>query len=219
MLGAGRVHKHQNRLRYQLPHLASSPDVDLQQHVGPFGRIGNRGALQVVEELDPLQEPARVDGGLEGGQIDEPVRLGRLPRPAGAGGPRLRQPQLRVALHEPLDDRALAHTPRAGDDDDRSALKRGHPARLPRRAHLGRIDDRARDLVAVSRSPRAADSSACSPARAGGGCRRSRSAPSPCVPSPCPHRAATRARPAPSSCRRCHHRPGRAGPTMTRRQL
>jgi len=62
-------------------------DVDLEEDVGPGRRVGQRRALPVVEELDPLEEPTGVDQLLELLLGDEVVGVGRLTRPAGAGRP------------------------------------------------------------------------------------------------------------------------------------
>ena len=55
-------------------------DVDLEQHVAAVGGVGERRALAVVEEVDPLEEAASSDVGVEGRPIGEDVGILGLAR-------------------------------------------------------------------------------------------------------------------------------------------
>jgi hypothetical protein len=103
--------------------------VDLEEDVGAGGRIGDRGALEVIEEGRPLEEPACFGGGLEGGTVDEDVRAAlfftgtrRARRPASA------QPDARVACDKLCRNRPLAGPTRADEDEDVRRARGGFSA-------------------------------------------------------------------------------------------
>jgi len=87
LLERRRLDEHEEGVGVVLLHDPGAVDVDLEEDVGPGRRVGQRRALPVVEELDPLEEPTGVDQLLELLLGDEVVGVGRLTRPAGAGRP------------------------------------------------------------------------------------------------------------------------------------
>ncbi len=93
-------------------------EVDLQEDIGPRGRVRDRGSVQVAEELGPLEEALLVDLYFERAAIDEDVRVFRLARTAGAGSPRAAQPQSRVASHHTGSNGPLAGPSGAEEDED-----------------------------------------------------------------------------------------------------
>jgi hypothetical protein len=80
-------HEHAERLRSLQRHLLGTLDVDLQHHVATLRRVGQRGAVEIVEDVRPLEEAAGGDVGLEGGLVDEVICIRRL-----AGAARSRRP-------------------------------------------------------------------------------------------------------------------------------
>ena len=72
---------------------AGPVDVDLEDHVDAVGRLGHGRAVEVPEELGPLQEAAGGDARLEVVPGHEAVGVGRLARTAGSRRPRTAQPE------------------------------------------------------------------------------------------------------------------------------
>jgi hypothetical protein len=109
--------------------LLGALDVDLEEDVGAGRRVGDRRALEVIEEGRPLEEPACFDGGLEGGAVDEDVgaalsftgtRCARRPTAA--------QPDAGVTRNELARQGALAGPARADQDEDVRRARRGFSA-------------------------------------------------------------------------------------------
>jgi hypothetical protein len=112
-----------------LQDLLGALDVDLEKDVGARRRVGDRGALEVVEEGCPLEEPARSDGRLERGAVDEDVSAALLfagtrcaRRPAAA------QPDAGVARNELARNSALPGPTRADEDEDARCARGGFSA-------------------------------------------------------------------------------------------
>jgi hypothetical protein len=101
-----------------LPHLTRSLEVDLEDHVLVRRRFGERGAVEVPEELRPLQESAGGDLLLEGLAVDEGVGILGFTRASGSCRPRTTEPEPRVAFDQSGDDRAFPGPPGARDDED-----------------------------------------------------------------------------------------------------
>jgi hypothetical protein len=97
-------------------HLAGALDVDLEHQVLSRRRLGQRGAVEVVEDLGPLEEAARLDVGAEGVLVDEVVSVGVLAGPAGTRRPGTAQPELVVSTEQLAYECSLADAPRADDD-------------------------------------------------------------------------------------------------------
>ena len=68
-------------------HLTRSLEVDLQQDVPSRTRLGDRGPVEVAQELGPLEETALFRIGLERGPIDEDIGVLRLSRAPDTGCP------------------------------------------------------------------------------------------------------------------------------------
>ena len=79
--------EHEDRVREALLDLPGPEDVDLEQRVGVGRRLRHRRALQVVEELDPLEEALGLDVGLELVARGEDVGVLGLPGTALSGAP------------------------------------------------------------------------------------------------------------------------------------
>jgi hypothetical protein len=93
-------------------------EVDLEDHVLARGRIGERCAVEMAQELRPLEEPVGGDLLLEAAAIDVGVGIVGFTGTARARGPRPAQPETGVAFDQPGDDRAFPRPSRAGDDED-----------------------------------------------------------------------------------------------------
>jgi hypothetical protein len=100
--------------------------VDLEKDdVGTRRRVGDRCALEVIEERRPLEEAAGLDRRLEGGAVDEDVRTAFLfTRARRARRPAAAQPDGGVAGNELRRNRALAG-PTGTDEDEDVRLARG----------------------------------------------------------------------------------------------
>ena len=115
----GRGHEqHDDGVRTAFEHLAGSLDIDLEQHVVARRWTRQRGAVQVPQELGPLEEAALGDPGLEGIAADEGVRISFLTRSAPARRPRAAEPEVRDLPAQALRDGALPGTARADEDED-----------------------------------------------------------------------------------------------------
>ncbi len=99
-------------------HLARPLEVDLEDHVLPGRGVGEWRAVEVAEELRPLQESAGGDPLLETSAIDEGVRVGGFTGAARTRRPRAAEPQPGITLQEAGDDGALPRPAGAGDDED-----------------------------------------------------------------------------------------------------
>src|SRR6478735_7917647 len=116
-----REHEDQQGVGIQALHLLGTVDLDLEDDVERVAGFRGRTAVVVAEELGPLEKSALLDPALEAGRVGEDVGVVRLGRALFASGPRTAEPQVRVALDEPLDDGSLADPTRPGDDDDHAA--------------------------------------------------------------------------------------------------
>jgi hypothetical protein len=89
----GRRHEQDDQgVRVPLLHLPGSLEVDLEDDVLVRWCVGERRAVEVPEELRPLEESPGVDPLLEAVAIDEGVGVGRFTAASGTGGPRTAQP-------------------------------------------------------------------------------------------------------------------------------
>ncbi len=109
--------------------LLGALDVDLEEDVSPGGRRGDRGALEVIEEGRPLEEPARLGRRLKRRAVDKDVgaalfftRTWRARRPAAA------QPDAGVTRDELARNRALAGPTRADQYEDVRRARGGFSA-------------------------------------------------------------------------------------------
>ncbi len=119
-LDRGRHEEDQHRVRPEPTHLAGALQIDLEEEVPSGRRVGERRAVQVAEELGPLEEPATVTACLEGRAVDEDVRLVRLSGPARPGRPRAAQPETRIGRDETRGDGPLSGPAGTEEDEDRS---------------------------------------------------------------------------------------------------
>jgi hypothetical protein len=117
-LGGRRDEQDDQGVGVPLLHLPGSLEVDLEHDVPARWCVGERRAVEVPEELRPLEEPPGVDPVLEAVAIDECVSVGRFTGAPGTSGPRTAEPQPLVALDKPGDDGALPRPTGAGDDED-----------------------------------------------------------------------------------------------------
>ena len=78
--------------------MRGSLQIDLEQYVAPRWWIRIGRAVQVAEELGPLEEPVIRDASLEGVPIDEGIRISCLARATGARRPRSTEPQRRISF-------------------------------------------------------------------------------------------------------------------------
>jgi len=117
-LGGRRHQEHDQRVGVSLLNLTGSLEVDLEDDVPVCRGIGKGCAVEVAEELRPLEEPARGDLLLEALAIDEGVRVRSFTGSLGTRGPGPAEPERGVALDEAGDDRALPRPAGAGDDED-----------------------------------------------------------------------------------------------------
>ena len=101
-----------------LPHLTSPLELDLEDHVLVRGCFGGGRAVEVAEELRPLEESAGGDLLLEGLPVDKGVGVFGLTGPTGARRPRATEPEPRVAFEQSGDDGALPRPTGARDDED-----------------------------------------------------------------------------------------------------
>src|SRR5690348_10528365 len=125
----GRHHEDRDRVRHQAAHLLRSLHVDLQHHVAALApRLLDpvaEGAVQVAVVRRVLEERTLPDELFETLPGQEGVVLVRLlARPGLASRARDRVDQVRLHLEEAADQRVLADTGRARDDDQQAAL---HP--------------------------------------------------------------------------------------------
>jgi hypothetical protein len=103
--------------------------VDLEEDVGAWRRVGDRGSLEVVEERRPLEEAARLDRRLERGTVDEDIRTTLFfTRARRAGRPAAAQPDAGVSRNELCRNRALAGPTGADEDEDVRCARRGFSA-------------------------------------------------------------------------------------------
>ena len=132
-------------------HLPGALDVDDEHHVAPAGElalgVGRAGAVEVAEDVGPLQERVRRDHRLEPLAGDEiivhavgfPVPRRRATcRTATCSDPG-------ITCDQPLDERRLAGARRRRDDEQQpapAATRHSGPARASSRAPPSR-DDRA----------------------------------------------------------------------------
>jgi len=115
----GRGHEQDDQcVRMSHLHLARPLEVDLEDHVLAGRGVGKWRAVQVAEELRPLQESAAGDLLLETPAIDECVRVGGFTGAARTRGPGAAEPQPGITLQEAGDDGALPRPAGAGDDED-----------------------------------------------------------------------------------------------------
>jgi hypothetical protein len=116
-------------VRPALEYLLGALHVDLEEDVGPRWRVGDGGALEVIEEGRPLEELACLDGRLEGGAVDEDVRATLLfTRARRAGRPAAAQPDAGVTRNELRRKRALAGPAGADEDEDVRGARGGFSA-------------------------------------------------------------------------------------------
>ena len=119
-LGRGREQQDHRGVGPPGQDLLGALHVDLEQHVGPRGRLGDGRTHQVVQELRPLEEASLCHRLLEHGAIDEDVRTAlaftrtRLP-----GGPAPAQPERGDTSDELGGEGSLAGP--AGTDQDEDA--------------------------------------------------------------------------------------------------
>jgi hypothetical protein len=112
-----------------LEDLLGALHVDLEEDVGPRRRVGDRGALEVIEEGRPLEELAGRGGRFESGAIDEDVGAALLfTRTRRARGPTAAQPDARVARDKLCGNRALAGPTRTDEDEDVRRARGGFSA-------------------------------------------------------------------------------------------
>ena len=97
--------------------LLGSVDLDLQHDVAAGDGLGERRAVEVAEELGPLQKATGGDVAAKLIASDEVIRRVGLADSAFTCRPGSRQPQLWITADEPVGDRALADASRPGDDD------------------------------------------------------------------------------------------------------
>ena len=97
-LWARRQQQHDDGVRVATLHLRGSLQIDLEQYVASRRWIRIWRAVQVAEELGPLEEPVVRDAGFEGVPIDEGIRVSRLTRATGARRPRSTEPQRRISF-------------------------------------------------------------------------------------------------------------------------
>jgi hypothetical protein len=106
-LGRGRQEQDQGGVRAEPADLLGPLEVDLEEDVVTVRGIRDRGAVEVPEELGPLEEPTGPDPVLEGGSVDEVVGIVTLARPADPRGPRPAEPERLIARYQPIGDCAL----------------------------------------------------------------------------------------------------------------
>jgi hypothetical protein len=103
--------------------------VDLEEDVGPGRRVGDRGALEVIEEGRPLEELAVLDGCLECRAVDEDVGAALLfTGTRRARRPTAAQPDAGVTRNELGRKGALPGPTRADEDEDVRRARRGFSA-------------------------------------------------------------------------------------------
>jgi hypothetical protein len=112
-----------------LQDLLGALDVDLEEDVGPRRRVWDRGALEVIEEGRPLEEPPRLGRGLEGAAVDEDVGAAfQLAGTRGARRPAAAQPDAGVTRNELARNCALPGPTRADEDEDVRCARGGFSA-------------------------------------------------------------------------------------------
>jgi hypothetical protein len=112
-----------------LEDLLGALDVDLEEDVGPRRRVGDRCALEVIEEGRPLEELARLDRRLERGAVDEDVGAALFfTRTRRARRPTTTQPDTGVTGNEAARNRALAGPTGTDEDEDVRRARGGFSA-------------------------------------------------------------------------------------------
>jgi hypothetical protein len=117
-LGRRRHEEHDQCVGVARPDLTRSLEVDLEDHVLAGRSLGKGCAVEMAEELGPLEEPTGRDLLLETPTIDEGVRVGCFTGTLRTRRPRTAEPEPGVALEQSGDDRAFPRPARAGDDED-----------------------------------------------------------------------------------------------------
>jgi hypothetical protein len=74
LLGGRRQEDHPG-LRHHVDHLTGTGELDLEQHVASCGRRGDRSAIEMTEELGPLQEATSLDVRLETWPVDKNISI------------------------------------------------------------------------------------------------------------------------------------------------
>ena len=100
-----------------LPNLGRSLDIDFQQDVAAFRRIGLRRAVEVSGDLRPFHESAFSNLVPKFSLVGEHIGGFRLSRTAGTGCPRPAEPQLGVLGHKSGRDRPFTDPTGAGQNN------------------------------------------------------------------------------------------------------
>ncbi len=111
-IGGRRLQEDQSRLRAKLPNTASTLQIDLEEDIVTCLGLTDGRPVEVTQVLGPLEETSGLDAGLEGGAVDEDIRVLGLARTSAPGGPRSAEPQTRVRGDQLPCDRALADSTR-----------------------------------------------------------------------------------------------------------
>jgi hypothetical protein len=116
--GRGWQKQYYERVRVHRADLSGALEVDLQDDVTTRRRIWNWRAVQITEELRPLEESTCRDLLFEAIAVDECVGVRCLAGASGPRGPRTTEPQLRIALDEATGDGPFPRAAGADDDED-----------------------------------------------------------------------------------------------------
>jgi hypothetical protein len=122
LLPRGGADEHEHRVGERLPNREGALDVDLEDHVVTRPEVlldGRPGcSFEVVVDLEPLQEAARIAQPLELGAVDELVIAAvDLTRARVACRRRRREPESGLACAQAPNEGSLAGARRAGDDE------------------------------------------------------------------------------------------------------